>query len=158
MVKTSPFHGGITGSNPVGVITLWRITQVRLKGTVLKTVRCVKARKGSNPLSSLLIYYRGVEQLVARRAHNPEVVGSNPSPAIPVWPCSVAVNTPPCHGGDRRFKSGQGRSIGAVAQLVEQRIEAPCVGSSTLSCAIAIHGGIAKWPNAADCKSVPSGS
>jgi hypothetical protein len=27
------------------------------------------------------IYYRGVEQLVARRAHNPEVVGSNPSPA-----------------------------------------------------------------------------
>ena len=24
---------------------------------------------------------RGVEQLVARRAHNPEVVGSNPSPA-----------------------------------------------------------------------------
>ena len=27
------------------------------------------------------IEYRGVEQLVARRAHNPEVVGSNPSPA-----------------------------------------------------------------------------
>ena len=26
-------------------------------------------------------YRRGVEQLVARRAHNPEVVGSNPSPA-----------------------------------------------------------------------------
>ena len=26
--------------------------------------------------------YRGVEQLVARRAHNPEVVGSSPSPAI----------------------------------------------------------------------------
>ena len=25
--------------------------------------------------------YRGVEQLAARRAHNPEVVGSNPSPA-----------------------------------------------------------------------------
>ena len=25
--------------------------------------------------------YRGVEQMVARRAHNPEVVGSNPSPA-----------------------------------------------------------------------------
>ena len=33
-------------------ISLWRITQVRLKGTVLKTVRRVKARKGSNPLSS----------------------------------------------------------------------------------------------------------
>ena len=45
-------------------------------------------------------------------------------------------NTPPCHGGDRRFKSGRDRRFGAVAQLVEQRIEAPCVGSSTLSSAI----------------------
>ena len=25
--------------------------------------------------------HRGVEQLVARRAHNPEVVGSSPAPA-----------------------------------------------------------------------------
>ena len=64
-------------------ISLWRITQVRLKGTVLKTVRRVKARKGSNPLSSFYYYYyRGVEQLAARRAHNPEVTGSSPVPAI----------------------------------------------------------------------------
>ena len=27
-------------------------------------------------------YYRGVEQLAARRAHNPKVTGSNPVPAI----------------------------------------------------------------------------
>ncbi len=27
------------------------------------------------------IRYRGVEQLVARRAHNPKVVGSSPAPA-----------------------------------------------------------------------------
>ena len=26
-------------------------------------------------------YHRGVEQLAARRAHNPKVVGSSPSPA-----------------------------------------------------------------------------
>ncbi len=32
-------------------------------------------------LSSLKILYRGVEQLVARRAHNPKVVGSSPAPA-----------------------------------------------------------------------------
>ena len=31
--------------------------------------------------------YRGVEQLVARRAHNPEVVGSNPSPATSKTAC-----------------------------------------------------------------------
>ena len=42
--------------------------------------------------------------MVARRAHNPEVVGSNPS---------LATNGP-------------------VAQSVEQRTENPCVGSSIL--------------------------
>ena len=30
----------------------------------------------------LLFYYRGVEKLASRRAHNPKVVGSNPTPAI----------------------------------------------------------------------------
>ena len=28
------------------------------------------------------LYYRGVEQLAARRAHNPKVTGSSPVPAI----------------------------------------------------------------------------
>ena len=32
------------------------------------------------------IKYRGVEQLVARRAHNPEVAGSSPVPATSVAP------------------------------------------------------------------------
>ena len=39
----------------------------------------------TSPDVCVIIYklneYRGVEQLVARRTHNPEVVGSNPSPA-----------------------------------------------------------------------------
>jgi hypothetical protein len=30
----------------------------------------------------LSFYYRGVEQLAARRAHNPKVTGSSPVPAI----------------------------------------------------------------------------
>ena len=78
------------------------------------------------------------------------------------WFRGVGVNMPACHAGDRGFDSRRNRhsfsintflNIGAVAQLVEQRIEAPCVGSSTLS--HAIYGGIAKWLNATDCKSVP---
>ena len=47
---------------------------------------------------------------------------------------SVAVNTPACHAGDRGFDSVETAiTYGSVAQLVEQWIEAPCVGSSTLS-------------------------
>ena len=44
--------------------------------------------------------------MVARRAHNPKVVGSNPAPAT--------------------IQKGQ------IAQSVEQRTENPCVGSSIL--------------------------
>ena len=32
-------------------------------------------------IHTFAVQYRGVEQLVARRAHNPEVGGSSPSPA-----------------------------------------------------------------------------
>ena len=38
----------------------------------------VPVRVRSPAPSCLLIEYRGVEQLVARRAHNPEVAGSSP--------------------------------------------------------------------------------
>ena len=37
--------------------------------------------RSSAPAYGVKIQYRGVEQLVARRAHNPKVVGSNPAPA-----------------------------------------------------------------------------
>ena len=79
----------------------------------------------------LLNINAGWSSSVARRAHNPKVVGSNPAPAI----------------------------FGSVAQLVEQWIEAPCVGGSIPSRAICLYfGRVAKRLNAADCKSAPSGS
>src|SRR5690625_1439052 len=52
---------------------------------------------------------------------------------------------------------------GSVAQSVEQRTENPCVGGSIPSRAtiflngILANGGVAKWLNAADCKSAPIG-
>ncbi len=44
--------------------------------------------------------YRGVEQLVARRAHNPEVVGSNPSPATTLGGCNGFQLHPPVFFAD----------------------------------------------------------
>jgi hypothetical protein len=45
----------------------------------------------------------GWSSLVARRAHNPKVAGSNPAPAI--WSSSSAVRIPACYAGGRVFES-----------------------------------------------------
>ena len=69
--------------------------------------------------------------MVARRAHNPKVVGSNPSSATK-WSRGVVVITSACHAEDRRFEPGRDRHFifGFVAQSVEQRTENPCVTGS----------------------------
>ena len=45
------------------------------------TQRFVISLEVCRKIVSLQSNYRGVEQLVARRAHNPKVVGSSPAPA-----------------------------------------------------------------------------
>ena len=60
------------------------------------------------PLSPPLNYIAEWSSLVARRAHNPKVVGSNPSSATN-WSRGVAVITSACHAEDREFDSRRDR-------------------------------------------------
>ena len=88
---------------------------------------------GSNPTSSFFII-AGWSSLVARRAHNPKVVGSNPAPAI--WSIGAVVYLASLSRRRSRVQIPHGPYNGSVAQLVEQWIEAPCVGGSIPSRAI----------------------
>ena len=104
------------------------------EGIGLENRQGVRASRGFESLFLRHIKnkYRGVEQLVARRAHNPKVAGSSPVPATKKRSSGVAVNMPACHAGDRGFDSRLDRHLnkGLVAQSVEQRTENPCVGGS----------------------------
>ena len=82
-VKTSPFHGGNTGSIPVGVIRFYSVSRkAELKG----------------------IHYADVAQLAEQLICNQQVIGSSPIIGlygwIPEWPkgtdCKSAAN---CFGG-----------------------------------------------------------
>ena len=78
------------------------------EGNGLENRQACKSVRGFESHILLYIIVAGWSSSVARRAHNPKVVGSNPAPAIE----------------------------GSVAQLVEQWIEAPCVCGSIPSRAI----------------------
>ena len=76
-----------------------------------------------------------------------------------IWSVGQGVKTPPFHGGNTGSNPVRTISHSAIAQLVGQWIEAPCVGGSIPSRAICLYfGRVAKRLNAADCKSAPSGS
>ena len=98
MVKTSPFHGGIMGSNPVGVTNCGSIAQLgehlpykqRVTGSspvvptkcgqVAQLVRvsaCHAEGRGFDPLLGRH-FFAGLAQLAERLICNQQVVGSSP--------------------------------------------------------------------------------
>ena len=83
-----------------------------VEGTGLENQEVAKVARGFESLFlrhlMLLSNIAGWSSLVARWAHNPEVVGSNPSPATK-WFRGVAVITSACHAEDREFDSRRNR-------------------------------------------------
>ena len=65
-------------------------------------------------------YRRGIEQLEARRAHNPEAVGSNPAPATNLGPMVKRLRHRPFTAITRvRVPVGSFIFYGSLAQLGE---------------------------------------
>src|SRR5699024_7121763 len=88
-VKTPPFHGGNTGSNPVRVtifmfylgknqtfLYIWRISSAGRAPALQAGGRRFEPR--------ILHHIAGWSSLVARRAHNPKVASSNLAPATKI--------------------------------------------------------------------------
>ena len=142
VVKTPPFHGGNMGSNPVRVIGFKVLTMENYpslaEGNGLENRQVGQTTREFESLI-LLSIIAGWSSLVARRAHNPKVVGSNPAPAIMVLWSSWLGRLPVTH---EITSSSLVRTVnGSVAQSVEQWIEAPCVGGSIPSRAISVFCG-----------------
>ena len=109
-VKTPPFHGGIRGSNPLGVIEQnIKGIQKRRLGSMAEQLICNQQVVGSTPTVGFLdLQLSWLEQ----PAHNRSVLGSSPRRSI----CSTRyglvaqlVRAPPCHGGGRGFEPHPGR-------------------------------------------------
>ena len=79
-----------------------------VEGTGLENREVVRAAQGFESLflRHKILNIAGWSSTVARWAHNPEVVGSNPSPATKLVGLMVQlVNTSACHAEDRGFES-----------------------------------------------------
>ena len=102
-----------------------------VEGIGLENREVVKAAQGFESLFLRHLFIAGWSSLVARWAHNPEVVGSNPAPATMVPWCSGLSRLPVTQ--KIAGSNPVGTAIyffGFIAQSVEQRTENPRVAGS----------------------------
>ena len=101
-----------------------------VEGIGLENREVVKAAQGFESLFLRQLIIAGWSSLVARWAHNPKVVGSNPSPATMVPWCSGLSRLPVTQKIAGSNPVGTAIFLGFIAQSVEQRTENPCVAGS----------------------------
>ena len=101
-----------------------------VEGTGLENQKVGQLAQGFESLFPRQQYLsRDGSSLVARRAHNPKVEGSNPSPATNWFHSVVAYHA--CLSRKRsRVQIPLEPPFGFIAQSVEQRTENPCVAGS----------------------------
>ncbi len=120
-LEHSAHNRAVVGSSPTRsisqIIIILEDYPSPAEGNGLENRQACKSVRGFES-HILLLTIAGWSSQVARRAHNPKVVGSNPAPAIHKYVV-----------------------VGSVAQLVEQWIEAPCVGGSIPSRAMLSYCG-----------------
>ena len=106
-----------------------------VEGTGLENREVVQAAQGFESLFLRHVFYNiaGWSSLAARRAHNPKVGGSNPSPAtnlyVVSW-CSWLTRLPVTQKIAGSSPVETAIIFGFIAQLVEQGTENPCVAGS----------------------------
>ena len=79
-VKTPPFHGGNTGSNPVGVTNF--ITLIWTRGVAVNMPACHAGDRRFDPGRVRHLFLGSIAQSVEQRTENPRVAGSIPALGI----------------------------------------------------------------------------
>ena len=102
-----------------------------VEGTGLENREAAKATQGFESLFLRHSFIAGWSSSVARRAHNPKVVGSNPAPATNLWSVSLEAYDVCLSRRRPRVRIPYGPPFfGFIAQSVEQRTENPRVAGS----------------------------
>ena len=102
-----------------------------VEGTGLENREAAKATQGFESLFLRHSFIAGWSSSVARRAHNPKVVGSNPAPATNLRSVSLEAYDVCLSRRRSRVRIPYGPPLfGFIAQSVEQRTENPRVTGS----------------------------
>ena len=101
-----------------------------VEGIGLENRQVGQPAQGFESLFLRQYFIAGWSSSVARRAHNPKAVGSNPTPAT-IWSVSLEAHDACLSRRRSRVRISYGPPFfGSIAQSVEQRTENPCVAGS----------------------------